>query len=205
MPVDIAFISAFLNREGVEGPRQMVGYVPARPGNFTGRPGQDPERYTAIGASGVTIATGCDLGQTDAVTLREYGVSQELIQELSPYIGLKTSAAIRKLAAAPLRLTPASAEELDHAVHAGYLRRYVRPAYAHDAGISLDDLPPQAQAVIFSLCFQLGCGGVRRRAPLTWKLLCRQQWKNASFELITGFQNYALRRRIEDQLLKELG
>lgn len=57
---DIEYISDFLNTPGVEGKRQTRGYIPAYPGNFTGAQGQNPTRYKAIGASGVTIATGCD-------------------------------------------------------------------------------------------------------------------------------------------------
>lgn len=204
MPTDIAYISAFLNTPGVEGPRQMVGYVPARPGNFTGRPGQDPERYAAIGVSGVTIATGCDLGQTDAVTLREYDIREELIQTLLPYIGLKKAAAIRKLASLPLRITPSDAEDLDRTVHAGYLRRYVQPAYERAAGFRFDDLPRQAQAVVFSLCFQKGCNGVRRDWPRVWGYLTRRDWAGASRELLTGFRQYADRRAIEGRLLQEV-
>lgn len=202
---DVAYISAFLNRNGVEGPRQVVGYIPARPGNFYGSPQQNPARYVAIGASGVTIATGCDLGQTTAVTLREYGLAPGIVDQFMPYLGLKASNAINKLAASPLRISASAAAATDLAVHAGYLNRYVRPSYERAAGISFDTLPVQAQAVIFSLCFQFGCTGVRRRAVKTWGFLVEQNWQAASRELQTGFpESYTLRRSIEGKLLGEL-
>lgn len=212
MPAQIAFISNFLNRDGVEGPRVLVGYIPCyirgtnrtKSKNFKGLPDQRPEDYEAMGVSGVTIATGVDLGQTDKVTLREYGVRQELIDVLMPYIGLKKDAAIHKLSQMPLRINPGDAEHLDHCVHNGYLRRYVRPAYDKASSVPFDDLPKQAQAVVFSCCYQKGCGGVRREWPRLWSYLTSQDWRAASRELKTGFKQYKLRRSVEGRLLEEL-
>lgn len=201
---DLEYISQFLNRPSVEGQRQTRGYIPARPGNFYGNANQDPERYTAIGASGVTIATGCDLGQTDAPTLRGYGISSGTVNQLIPYIGKKRGQAIAKLAQLPLVVSPAAAAELDRCVHQGYLDRYVRPAYEKAAGVIFDDLPVQAQAVIFSCCYQKGCGGVRRDWPRLWGYLTRQDWLGAAHELRHGFREYAGRRRIEGDLLREI-
>lgn len=209
---DIQYISNFLNRDGVEGPRVFVGYIPCyirgtnrtKSQNFKGLPNQKPENYEAMGASGVTIATGVDLGQTDAVSLAEYGVSLSLIDVLSPYIGLKKDSAIRKLSQMPLRINPSDAEELDTCIHNGYLRRYVRPAYNSSSSVSFDDLPKQAQAVVFSVCYQKGCAGVRKDWPKTWSYLTSQDWAAASRELKNGFTQYKLRRRIEGELLEEL-
>lgn len=201
---DIRYIQKLLKTPGVEGPRVTVGYIPARPGNFYGRPNQRPEAYTAIGASGVTIATGCDLGQTDAQTLRGYGLPDAIVNQLRPYIGLKRADAIQKLSALPLTISTDTAALLDECVHAGYLRRYVAPAYERAADVRFDDLPKQAQAVVFSVCFQKGCGGVRKDWPKLWGYLVTQNWCAASKELRTGFTQYKLRRRIEGELLKEL-
>lgn len=210
--LDIKFISDFLNKDGVEGPRVIEGYIPCyirgtnntKSANFKGRPDQNPDRFQAMGASGVTIATGVDLGQTDAVTLREYGVDKELVEQLAPYIGLKRDAAIRKLSQEPLRINPSDAEQLDNCVHAGYLRRFVRPAYDKASDVSFDELPIEAQAVVFSCCYQKGCGGVRRDWPKLWSYLTSQDWCAASRELKNGFKQYKLRRRIEGELLAGL-
>lgn len=40
--------------------RQLVAYVPCRPRNYTGQ--GDYAGYTPFGVSGVTVATGLDLG-----------------------------------------------------------------------------------------------------------------------------------------------
>lgn len=204
MPVNIEYINTFLNRDGAEGPRVTVGYIPARPGNFYGRPNQCPDAYTAIGASGVTIATGCDLGQTDTDTLHAYGLPSGIINQLRPYIGLRKSDALRKLADMPLVIAHDTAALLDECVHAGYLQKYVEPAYNRASSIKFPDLPKQAQAVVFSVCFQKGCGGVRRDWPKLWGYLITQNWRAASNELRTGFTQYQYRRSTEGELLREL-
>lgn len=201
---NMEYINAFLNKKGVEGPCVCVGYIPCTPGNFTGKAEQKPEKYEAIGASGVTIATGCDLGQTDIPSLKGYGVSDDLIGKLEPYIGLKTSKAIAKLSELPLSITAEEAQHLDTCVHTGYLNRYVRPAFDRAARFAFDDLPKQAQAVVFSVCFQKGCGGVKRDWPKTWEYLTTRNWAAASHELLNGFKDYKLRRSLEGTLLKEL-
>lgn len=198
------YINDFLNRQGVEGPRQLRGYIPARPGNFYGNANQRPDTYTVIGVSGVTIATGCDLGQTDAATLQSYGLPLAIVNQLRPYLGQKSAAAIAKLSALPLTIAADTAALLDECVHAGYLQRYVAPAYSKASGVSFDALPKQAQAVVFSVCYQKGCGGVRRDWPKLWGYLVAQDWCAASKELLTGFSQYKLRRKIEGDLLQEL-
>lgn len=201
MPLNLTFMQAFLNRPGIEGPRRTRGYIPARPGNFLGKAGQDPARYTAIGASGVTLATGCDLGQTDAPTLRAYGLEPAIVNQLLPYTGKKRGTAIALLQRLPLTVSPETAQAIDAAVHLGYLKRFVRPAFETAAGVRFEDLPAQAQAVIFSCCFQKGCAGVRRDWPKLWAYLTRRDWLAAARELQHGFTQYTARRRMEGELL----
>lgn len=203
---DIARISEFLTR--VEGPRQTVGYIPCflkDGGSANYKGGANPARYIAMGSSGVTIATGCDLGQTDIATLRAYGLEDAgFLAMLAPYIGLKKKAAIDKLHAMPLTIGASQAEKLDHAVHGGYLRRYVKPAYEKKSCKKFDELPWQAQAVVMSVCFQMGCGGVARNCPKLWAYLCSCDWNNAANELSRGFAQYRNRRAIEVGLLREI-
>lgn len=201
IPFDIPYISCFLNRPGVEGPQQLHGYVPARPGNFTR--GKDPTRYTAIAASGVTIATGCDLGQTTAKTMLGYGLNEGVVNSLRPYFQCQRQEAIEALAALPLSISPQTADDIDHAVHYGYLR-YVLNAYDAEGKTPFARLPKQAQAVIFSLCFQKGCTGVRRDWPKVWGHLVRGSWAAAAQELENGFSQYVARRKIEAKLLREV-
>lgn len=208
MPIELRYISDFLST--VEGPCQTVGYIPCNKvgggtANYKGK--GDPELYRAMGVSGVTIATGCDLGQTTLDTLTGYGLDSGIAHALVPYIGLKQDAALRKLHELPLTVSLDSAYAIDRAVHAGYLSRYVIPAYDNfSPKHNCVDLPKQAQAVIMSLCFQLGCGGLKRRAPKTWAALCRGDWADASERLCNAslWEGYQGRRRQEGLLLKEV-
>ncbi len=113
----------------VEGPRQVRGYVPCnrisdgKGRNYIGAVGVppcgvqypatgDPSGFRAMGASGVTVATGCDLGQTDIPTLKAYGLTDEdLLCKLDPYIGLKKSAALQRL------FSPASSADSHGSLH----------------------------------------------------------------------------------------
>ncbi len=223
MPIHIAHIRAFLNRPGIEGPQQVRGYIPCRRNddgkgkNYIGPSGTPsdgvrypatgmPAAYTAMGASGVTIATGADLGQTDADTLRAAGVSDGIVNALRPYIGLRRDAALRKLHALPLAISRSTADALDVAVIGLHAAR-IAARYDQDSPIApFAALPPQAQAAIFSLLYQLGCAGGPRRAPRTWAALLSGDWRDAAARLgkASLWEGYQVRRALEGDHLKEL-
>lgn len=202
--LDMVYITDFLKR--VEGFFARL-YIPCflRSGgsaNYFGGP--NPGNYIAMGASGCTVGIGCDLGQTDAKTLRGYGCAEDVIKIFTPYYGKKQTAAINILHEKPLTVPQSVAEALTIAVHEGYLARNVRPAYENDSGVKFDSLPEQAQAVVMSVCYQKGVGGVRRDWPRTWKYLTTRDWASAAHELKNGFTQYKSRRRIEGELLEEI-
>lgn len=202
---DHAYISDFLSK--VEGTRQTKGYIPCHKvnggtANYRGR--GNPSLFRAMGVSGVTIATGCDLGQTDRDTLISYGLQPRICNLFSFYLGKKRDAAIRALYERPLEISLSDARDTDITVHKGYLDRWVQPAYEKASGAKFDSLPRQAQAVIMSVCFQKGCGGVRRDWPKLWSYLTSQNWQAAAKELTTGFTQYVSRRQTEGKLLMEL-
>ena len=83
MPANLTRIQDFLRRPGIEGPQRLQGYIPSHilDGNKAGRnlncTGHDAYgTHDPIGVSGVTIATGVDLGQTDAATLRKIEIGR---------------------------------------------------------------------------------------------------------------------------------
>lgn len=202
--LDMVYITDFLKR--VEGFFVKL-YIPCflRTGgtaNYFGGP--NPGNYIAMGASGCTVGIGCDLGQTDAKTLRSYGCAENVVQIFMPYYGKKKNAAINILHAKPLAVSQDVAEALTLAVHEGYLAQNVRPAYEKKSKVRFDSLPKQAQAVVMSVCYQKGAGGVQRDWPKTWRYLTTQDWASAARELKNGFTQYKSRRRIEGALLEEL-
>lgn len=206
----------------VEGPRVTVGYVPSRRNedgkgkNYVGRvlptssampafqATGDPTNYTAIDSSGVTIGTGIDLGAYTVEQMLGYGLLPSVVNPLRPYLGFKRDDALTILARAPLVISPDTAALLDEAVIGGDCKTYIAPAYERDSGVSFESLPAQAQAVIFSVCYQYGVSGWRKFAPIAWGYLCKRDWCKAADELINGFKAYADRRKTEGELLKEL-
>ncbi|WP_241159754.1 pesticin C-terminus-like muramidase [Desulfovibrio sp. ZJ200] len=171
--VHTEFIRRFLARWET---RQLVAYMPCRKRNFTGRE-KRAECGEPIGASGVTVGTGLDLGQQAEADLRRMGIP------------------------APLTLTDAQCEAVDAAVHGDYIRRAAALYDRDSAGLPFANVPPQAQAVIVSLFYQLGAPS---GYPKTWKYLCAGDWAQAARELQTGFKRYANRRADEGRLLAEV-
>ena len=132
-------IETFLST--VEGRRQDVGYIPCncvfkagKTANYRGE--GDPDGYPAMGASGVTIATGVDLGQTDVATLKKIGVIDAVIEQLMPYIGLRRDDAIRAVDIAMLL----------NFQRAGILSRDAVLLAARDSGLLPDDFDVDADA-----------------------------------------------------------
>lgn len=201
---NIEYITEFLKR--VEGWYTDL-YIPCYKksgGSANYRGAGNPADYTAMGASGCTVGIGCDLGQTDRATLLGYGVPAALVDKLAFYIGKKKAAAIDALYRKPLSLSDDEAWELTLGVHKGYLEKYVIPVYEKKSGVKFSYLPVQAQAVVMSVCYQKGVGGVQRDWPKLWKYLIMQDWRGAARELKTGFSQYKARRKIEGELLEEL-
>lgn len=200
MPIHAAFIRAFLTRWET---RQLAAYIPCRKRNYTGARAYDPALHGAvIGVSGVTVGTGLDLGQQAEDDLRRMGLPDALIARFRPYLGKRTAEAVAALQAGPLLLSEAECDALDAAVHADYIAR-AAARYDADAEEPFADCPPEAQAVIVSLFYQLG--SPTTRYPRTWRLLCAGDWEGAARELRTRFSRYANRRADEGLLLACIG
>src|SRR5215510_13912332 len=91
--IDYNFLSAR------EGGCITTGYVP----NPTGS------------KSGVTLATGFDLGARTEADLTRLGLSSSLVAKLKPYLGKKGSDAVDALKNAPLSVTLPEARQIDKA------------------------------------------------------------------------------------------
>lgn len=200
MPIHTDFIRNFLARWET---RQTVAYIPCQRRNYTGGRAYDFAVFgPVIGASGVTVGTGLDLGQQSEADLRRMGIPAALIGRFLPYLGHRKMDAVFALHDAPLTLSDAECDALDAAVHADYIAR-AAALYAEESGQPFGDCPPEAQAVIVSLLYQLGAG--KTRYPNTWRLLCAADWAGAARELQTGFTRYANRRADEGRLLACIG
>ena len=154
--IDWRFISQ------LEGGQRLDGYVPDPSGS----------------RSGVTIATGFDLGGRTPASLRQLlGANHSVTARLIPYAGLTGNAAVQALRANPLTITQAEADHIDRASKQQALNA-VRAQYDRDVLIAntnwppaqrlvnFDRLPGRAQTVIASVAFQYGTPW--QRTPTFW-------------------------------------
>jgi hypothetical protein len=182
--IDLDFISR------LEGGRQTSGYVPRK------------DNGEIAGQSGVTIATGFDLGARSADDLRKLGLSEDLIKKLAPYLGLKKEEAVAALEMQPLNITPAEAKQIDDGFKRDFINKLMRDYDAATKGTKFANLPPEAQTVIASVSFQYGDPAAK--TPMFWDAVTRQDWKKAE-EILRNFGDaYPTRRGQEADLLKRM-
>jgi len=194
MSIDVAYIRAVLER--LEGKGITMGYVPT---DNSGKP---------FGASGVTIATGLDLGQQTKASLATMGIPSAIINRLAPYLGAKREAAQRILAREPLRLTQEEVDVIDRAVHA----RYIDATALLFGRASFEAAPKEVQAVAVSLHFQFGTP-TRNASPAlenAWNAMRRRAYRDAAEHLrepsgwSAPHQQYLKRRQVEADFLAAL-
>lgn len=195
MSINTAYIRTVLER--FEGNGIAKGYVPA---DRSGKP---------FGASGVTIATGLDLGQQTRASLEGMGIPAAIINRLAPYLGAKREEAQYILAREPLRLTQEEVEVIDRAVHAAYIDQTA----AMFGRAAFEAAPKEAQSVAVSLHYQFGTPA-RKASPAlenAWNALRRGEYRAAAEYLRdpSGWsiphQQYLKRRQAEAVLLEKAG
>jgi GH24 family phage-related lysozyme (muramidase) len=181
MTIDWDFIAE------LEGRRQLKGYVPA----------------AATSQSGVTIATGVDLGHHTAREIAAWPIADSLKLKIAPYVGRVRQDAVAALTAQPLEIDENEAIQLETAV-AGPLFDRLRASYDRAVGKdSFYNLPPQAQTVLASLAYQYG-PALDKRTPKFWRLACAQDWTGCYKELNNFGDRYPTRRKKEAELLVAL-
>jgi hypothetical protein len=181
MAIDWDFIGT------LEGQSVLDAYVP------------DPE----TSQSGVTIATGVDLGQLSVAELAGFGLSAELTAKLQPYVGLRQQAAAAYLAANPLHITKEESDALDQADRRpdinGLTANYAAAIAPGAPGF--DGLPDPAQTVLASVSFQYG-PNLAVRAPRFWRTAVNQDWQGMIAELRNFGDKYPTRRNKEANYLQ---
>lgn len=164
--------------------RKLVGYVPDPDGSM----------------SGVTIATGCDLGAMQVTDLTRLGPG--LAQLLCAYVGLHGHAAALALQNRPLTVTDAEADAIDQFTFG----RTVESCEAHyDAATGIGEwakLPDQAQTVISSVTFQYGTPWIR--TPNFWHAAVAKNWNRLYGCLCHFGDDYQTRHDKEAAYIKSL-
>ena len=169
----------------LEGGQALNGYVP------------DPSQSK----SGVTIATGFDIGARSVEELQTMGLDPSLSIKLCFYAGLKQQYAQAALNHTPLRITQAEADQIDIMSKRQHKRRLDQD-YHSETGNHLFDIPEQAATVIASVAFQYG--SLKNRCPTFWRLVTDMDWAGAVCELRDFKDRYPTRRNKEADYLEQL-
>ena len=186
MPIDWLFIA----RE--EGGQKLSAYVP------TG-----PQRGNQ---SGVTIATGFDIGQRSVAEIMSLQLPQALKVKLVPYAGLKLQRAEAALRQQPLTITRAEANKIDQLIkrtETARLERAYNSAIGGGSGLKrFSQLPTEAQTVIASVAFQHGAPWVA--TPRFWRFAVAQNWFAVIQELENFGDQFPSRRKREAAFLRRM-
>lgn len=149
--------------------------------------------------SGVTIATGFDIGNASADTIAK--LPALLAAKLAPYHGLTRIAALHMLQLNPLVITQDEANEIDQLVRQSEVHD-LEAKYAEDAGVEFETLPEQAQTVIASVTFQYGTPWTK--TPHFWGHATKRDWNAMHADLTNFGDKYPARRKLEAAYLLPL-
>ncbi len=184
MPIDWQFIAR------QEGGQQLSAYIPA----------------SGSGKSGVTIATGFDIGQRSSAEIQRLPLPATLTIKLLPYAGLKGQRAAAALRHQPLRISKSDADSIDRFIRKSVIGRLEK---AYNSSIAATDnikrfsqLPKEAQTVITSVAFQYG--NLARRTPKFWRHVIAQNWNAAVRELENFGDDFPSRRKREAAFLRRI-
>ncbi len=180
MPIDWRFIGS------LEGQSVLHGYVP---------PYSD---------SGVTVATGVDLGQRSVADISKLAIPQDLQAILVPYALLRDRVAMAFLAAHPLVLTQPQSDLLDVAIRepvVGVFQRLYDVAVGQNASlVPFGQLCDPRQTVLASVAYQHG-PHCRVKWPKFWTVAVEQNWTGLIAVLRNFGDLFAPRRNTEADYL----
>ncbi len=175
--IDFNFIS---EQEGL----CLEGYVP------------DPEGSR----SGVTIASGFDLGQCAERQIMD-SFSTVLAEKLLAYVGKKKLEACALIEACPLHISSEEAAEINAYTHATAELRLLEIWRLSSSNVNFDVLPRTCQTVIASVAFQYG--NLAIRTPNFWRQVTSGDWDSAVTNLRSFGDNYPSRRNREADILQQ--
>lgn len=174
--IDVNFISSL---EGTS----LVGYIPK-------------EKGVPLGKSGVTVATGFDLGQRNEQDLRILGLNPQLVSKLRPYLGKKKWEADNFLRANPLTLTPKEVDEINKSVFIVKVRGIIREV----GETKWQAMSRSLRTVLASVQFQYG--SARSRTPNFFKRVLSLDVPSVASYLRSFGDRYRTRRNKEADYLQ---
>ena len=153
--------------------------------------------------SGVTIGMGIDLGQRNLHDLRRAGLTQQDVDALTPFLGLKGQAAdaalkaYRKFHKKDFSVALAVWEKFEDDYKKFTIQPMIRSynAALQPGMVRFGDLPPEFQTVIASVTWQYG--NLATETPTFWKHITAQDWEAALAEL-RNFRDHHRSRRHQE-------
>ena len=161
----------------------------------------DKKTKKALGNSGVTIASGIDLGQWSEKDLVNLKVPQPILNKLKPYLGKTKDSSIKFLDNNPLSLKEEDAVELNNIFKTHFAEK-IANRFNKDSNIKFEDLPSEVQTPLISVGFQYGNSMFNHNF---WKQVTGGKWKDAYNNLMNYGDKYSTRRKKEAALLKSSG
>ena len=172
-----------------EGKRRKKGYVPK---NTEG----------VIDSSGVTIATGWDVGQMSREELSRSGLSKSIINKMIDFAGKQGQDSLDALDKFGIPIIEdKEAVEIDKYTHSRTLSS-ISKKYERDSGKSFDSLSKAQQTVLASVAFQYG-SNLKSKTKNFWRQVVSGDWDAAIKNLENFGDKYSTRRNREADLLKE--
>jgi GH24 family phage-related lysozyme (muramidase) len=149
-----------------------------------------------LGSSGVTVASGFDLGQRGINDLQ--GLPKELVKKLGPFVGLQGSKALNN--ANKLVLTNEEALTVNKFAKKQELGRLSKKWKA-ETGTDFSSLPKEQATAIASVAFQYG--DLETKAPNFWNQVTTGNWDGAKKNLANFGDKYDSRRKRELEYLNQ--
>ncbi len=144
--------------------------------------------------SGVTIASGFDLGARDENDLK--GLPQDIVDTLKPYLGLKGEEA--QNIAGNLNVTEDQAKIINEFSKKQAVIT-LKEKWEKATNTPFDDLPKEKATVLASVAFQYG--DLESRTPNFWNQTINNQWSEAYYNLLDFRDVYKSRREREAEYL----
>tara|TARA_Y100000310_G_scaffold83227_1_gene79880 strand:+ start:1707 stop:2585 length:879 start_codon:yes stop_codon:yes gene_type:complete len=189
LQIDWQFIA---EREG-EQIREL--YVPRQNGGTTG---------PAEGRSGVTIASGFDIGQHTEQEIRDlFAGHEDIITRLLPFADAIQQDAINLLNNREIDTSDLEVDQvatIDGVVNADRSEE-VEQTYNGASDMEFNELPSQMQTVIASVAFQYGINGIQTQD--FWQQVINGQWQEALANLRNFGDRYPTRRNLEADILQQ--
>ena len=152
--------------------------------------------------SGVTIATGFDIGQHNEYELHKiFDRGSKLYDLFLPYVGLKGAAAAAKLREKPLDLGKIKPSYIDDRVKRYKYNQLAGAWNQANTEIPFSDLPKHYATVLMSVAYQYGPTRLSEKTEKFWGYATSGDWLSVEAELRDFKDDFGPRRRSEADYL----